>query len=112
MTFPPKLQELPIEAKWLITLVLTSFCFNHLAAAALVWEVTRDVAPSAQAHFAYKSFAALLRMTHQHAFGHGTMYFITGAIFLLAGCGRKLTLALITLPFIGAWADVASWFLL
>lgn len=106
------LRELPRPAKWLVTLVIISFALNHLFSAWLVWEVTTNVDPSAKEHFAYKTFAVLLRMAHQHTFGHGTMYFITSALFLFAGMPELLALALITGAFLGAWLDLASWFLL
>lgn len=110
--FNISLNELPRPAKWLITLVLTSFLLNHLFAALLVWQVTTQVDSSAKEHFAFKTFAVLLRMAHQHTFGHGTMYFITCALFLFAGMPEILTLTLITGAFLGAWLDLASWFLL
>mgnify|MGYP001562993617 CR=1 FL=1 len=95
-----------------MTLVLASFAMNHLWAALLVWNVTRHVDSSAHEHFSYKTLAALLRMAHQHSFGHGVMYFITGAIFLLADLPDRITLPLLTAAFVGAWLDSASWFLL
>lgn len=106
------LRGLPLQFRWLLTLVLVSFALNHLSSTALVWEVTRHVNTTAGEHFGYKTLAALLRMTHQHTFGHGTMYFLTGLIFLFAGWPRKATLVIVTLPFVGAWLDILSWFLL
>lgn len=106
------LKDFPLRARWLITLVLLSFALNHISSSVLVWEVTRNVDSSAKEHFTYKTLAALLRMTHQHTFGHGAMYFIAAAIFLFAGWSERKTLILITLPFVGAWLDIASWFLL
>ena len=106
------LRDLPLRARWLLTLVLASYALNHLTSAALVWEVTRHVDSTAKEHFAFKSLAVLLRMAHQHTFGHGTMYFVTSGIFLFAGLSDRVTLTLITLPFAGATIDLASWFLL
>ena len=110
--FGISLSTLPRTAKWLITLAIVSFGMTHLFAAALVWQVTTQVDASAKEHFNFKSFAVLLRMGHQHAFGHGTMYFLTGAVFLFAGISEFWTLALITGTFVGAWLDLTSWFLL
>ena len=107
-----KLNTLPLTARWLITLVLVSFALTHLFSMALVWEVTRNVDASAHEHFSYKSLAVLLRMGHQHTFGHGVMYGLTGAIFLFAGASQRWTLAVITGAFFGAWLDLGSWFLL
>jgi len=112
LNFQTRLSDLPLAARWLLTLALASFALNHLFAGWLVFEVTRNVDPSAKEHFAYKTLATLLRMAHQHTFGHGVMFFITGGIFLFAGFGLGTTLALVTLPFLGAWLDLASWFLL
>lgn len=106
------LSGLPRKAKWLVTLLLISYALNHVFSSLLVWEVTRHVDASAKEHFAYKTLAVLLRMAHQHTFGHGTMYFVTSAIFLFAGLGEALTLAVIAAAFAGAWLDLASWFLL
>ncbi|MBI4424942.1 MAG: hypothetical protein HY554_14515 [Elusimicrobia bacterium] len=107
-----ELGRLPRSARWLVTLVLLSFALNHLFAFWLVWETTTNVDASAKEHFAYKTFAALLRMGHQHAFGHGTMYFITSALFLLTGLPERFTIPVITAAFLGAWLDLGSWFLL
>ena len=38
-----------------------------------------------------KTLGALLRMGHQHTFGHGVMYFLTAAVFLFAGWPRRAT---------------------
>lgn len=108
----PRLMDFPVQYKWLITLLVISFALNHLSSGVLVWEVTRHASSSAQEHFENKTLAALLRMTHQHTFGHGTMYFLTSAIFLLAEFPAGWALAVITLPFAGAWLDIFSWFML
>lgn len=110
--FGVELYRLPRPARWLITLVLVSFALNHLFAGWLVWEVTNNIDDGAKEHFAFKSFAVLLRMAHQHTFGHGTMYFISGALFLFAGMSEGFTLAVLAAAFLGAWLDLASWFLL
>lgn len=106
----PTLDCWPLPARWLATLVLASYAANHAFASWLVWEVTRNAADSAQEHFSYKTLAQLLRMAHQHSFGHGTMYFLVGALFLFAGTSRRTALVLLTLPFLGAWLDIVSWF--
>lgn len=106
------LSKLPAQAKWLITLMLTSFMMTHLFAAMLVFEVTTHVNSSAKEFFAYKTLASMLRMAHQHTFGHGTMYFLTSAVFLLARPRNAVAIPLITGLFVGAWLDQASWFLL
>jgi hypothetical protein len=106
------LSVLPRKAKWLVTLVLLSFLLNHLFAVLLVREVTTRIDASAKEHFSYKSLAILFRMAHQHAFGHGVMYFITGAIFLFAEVSELLAIGLIGAVFIGSWMDIVSWFLL
>lgn len=112
MSAPSKetLSGLPFPFKWLATLMLASYAMTHGLAAILVWEVTTRVDSSAQEHFAYKTFAALLRMAHQHTFGHGTMYFLTGALFLLCGLPNRIAVPVVTGAFLGAWLDHASWF--
>jgi hypothetical protein len=110
--FGIKLADLPRKAKWLVTLVLGSFGLNHLFSAWLVWEVTHNVDAGAKEHFAFKTLAVLLRMAHQHTFGHATMYFITSAIFLLAELSETLVITIVTAAFLGAQMDLASWFLL
>jgi hypothetical protein len=106
------LRNLPLKAKWLVTLVLFSFLLNHAFAALLVREVTTQIDKSAKEHFSFKSYAILLRMAHQHTFGHGVMYIITSAIFLLAEVADLLAVVLTTALFFGAWADIAGWFML
>lgn len=108
----PRLGRLPRPLRWLLTLLLASFALNLLFSCLLVREVTRETASSAEEYFSYKSAAALLRMAHQHSFGHGVMFFLTGGIFLMAGRGERLSLALVTGAFLGAWLDLASWFLI
>ncbi|HXT01227.1 MAG TPA: hypothetical protein VN915_11165 [Elusimicrobiota bacterium] len=110
--FGVTLSSLPRKAKWLATLALTSFALNHLFAVALVWQVTTQVDAGAKEHFSYKSLPVLLRMAHQHAFGHGVMYFATGGIFLFADAPDWLAMLLFTMAFVGSWFDIAAWFLL
>jgi hypothetical protein len=110
--FGISLAALPRKAKWLITLVLCSFLLSHLFAALLVREVTTQIDKSAKEHFSFKSYAILLRMAHQHSFGHGVMYFIASGIFLFADAAEALTIALMTMLFAGSWLDILSWFML
>jgi len=110
--FGVTLSRLPRTARWLLTLMLASFALNHLFASAMIWQATRGSEATAKEFFAYKSLEALLRMAHQHVFGHGVMYFLTAGVFLFAGWPERWTLLLITAPFVGAWLDLASWFLL
>ena len=100
--FGVTLSALPRKAKWLATLALTSFALNHLFAVALVWQVTTQVDAGAKEHFSYKSLPVLLRMAHQHAFGHGVMYFVTGGIFLFADAPEWIALVLFTMAFVGS----------
>jgi hypothetical protein len=109
-TFGITLRGLPLKAKVLVTFVLLSFLFNHAFAVLLVHEVTTKVDPGAREHFSYKSLAILLRMAHQHFFGHGVMYFITAGIFLLADVAEWLTILLIFALFTASWLDIVSWF--
>ena len=112
MTTLPRLRELPRAAKLLVTAFLFSMGLNHIFASILTWQIAHSAAGSAKEHFQYKSLVYMLRMSHQHAFGHGIMYFALGGIFLLSVVPEPAKSVLILLPFIGATIDLSSWWLL
>jgi hypothetical protein len=97
--------------KALATGVLLFFTGVHGFALWLSHEVG-EAAGSAQAHFSYKDLIYLLRMSHQHLFGHGVMYFLTGALFLTTQGREEVKTAVVLLPFVGAGLDLGSWWLL
>jgi hypothetical protein len=98
-------------AKLLSTAVLVTYAGVHLFALWLARHVS-EVAGSAQTHFAYRDLTYLLRMSHQHMFGHGTMYFVTGALFLMTDVREGLKRGIVLLPFVGAGMDLGCWWLL
>lgn len=106
------LPGLPFSAKLLISAFLVSMAVNHAFAGWLSWEVANSAAGGAKEHFQYKNLEHLLKISHQHAFGHGAMYFLTGAVFLLCSWREKVKAAIVLLPFAGAMTDLASWWLL
>ena len=106
-----RVSDFPLSARLLASAVLVFFTGAHVFALWLSRNVG-EAAGSAQAHFAYKELIYLLRMSHQHLFGHGTMYFLTGALFLLTDAREKIKIVLPLLPFMGAALDLASWWML
>lgn len=107
-----RLARLPLNAKLLITTFLASMALNHAFGGWLAWEISHSAAGSAKEHFQYKNLIYLLRMSHQHAFGYGMMYAISGAVFLLSSWPDRLKAALVLAPFLGAMADLASWWMM
>jgi hypothetical protein len=105
------LRELPLSAKALITAFLVSMGLNHGFAGLLSYYIGNSAAGGEKEHFQYKDIVYLLRMSHQHAFGHGVMYTVLGAIFLLSTLPERLKTPLILLPFLGAGLDLAAWWL-
>ena len=85
---------------------------NHAFAGWLSWEIAHSAAGSAREHFQYKDLVYLLRMSHQHAFGHGAMYTLMGGAFLFSLWPEKVKAFFIVLPFVGATVDLASWWLM
>ena len=106
-----QLRHLPASAKALITAFLVSMGLNHAFAGWLSFEIANSAAGGEKEHFQYKTLVYLLRMSHQHAFGHGIMYFALGAIFLLSSLPERLKTLLILIPFIGAGVDLLAWWL-
>jgi hypothetical protein len=90
---------------------LLFFMGVHAFALWLAKAVTH-AAGSAQDHFAYRDLIYLLRMSHQHLFGHGVMYFIAGMFFLATPVRERTKAWIVPLPFIGAGLDLAAWWML
>ena len=108
----PSLPRLPVSARLLITAFLVSMALNHLFAGGLAWQLSHSELGSIKEHFQYKDLIYLLRMSHQHAFGHGIIYALLGAVFLLSSWPEKLKAAIILTPFLGALLDLSSWWML
>lgn len=106
------LGRLPRSAKVLITLFLVAVAANHVFSLLLAYHVTHEAFSSTEEYYHYQQDTRkLLRMSHQHAFGHGIMYLALGGIFCLASVREKWKLILIPAPFIGAGLDQTSWWL-
>ena len=111
MTGSWKTSEFSPAGRVLAACTLLFFIGVHVFALLLVRNVT-EAAGSAQAHFAYRDLNYLLRMSHQHLFGHGAMYFITGFLFLATPFPERLKAMVVPLPFLGAALDLTAWWLL
>ncbi len=111
MTSSWKVSAFTPAGRLLAACTLFFFIGVHVFALVLVRTVT-EAAGSAQAHFAYRDLTYLLRMSHQHLFGHGAMYFVTGGLFLATPFPEKVKAFAVPLPFLGAALDLASWWLL
>ncbi|MBI3013068.1 MAG: hypothetical protein HYY63_05520 [Elusimicrobia bacterium] len=108
-----QLTRLPVSAKVLITLFLTAVAASHVFSLLLSYHVTHEAFASTEEYFHYQQDTRkLLRMSHQHAFGHGIMYLMLGGILCLSRIKENWKLFLIPLPFLGAGLDQTSWWLL
>jgi hypothetical protein len=107
------LDRLAISAKILISLFLLSMTLNHIFALLLGYHITHEAFSSTEEYYYYQQDTRkLLRMSHQHSFGHGIMYFILGGLFYLTRTKETWKKFLIPLPFIGAGLDQTSWWLI
>jgi len=105
------LATLPGSAKLLILLYLIAIALTHLFAAGAIWQVTQVTFSGNPEYFRFAKPLHLFRMSHQHAFGHGTMYLLLGAIFLRTRVPEHLKVLGISLTSLGALADLVSWWL-
>lgn len=106
-----KLSSLNLPARILITLLIITYIMQHISSFLLVMHDV-DINMGAATVFENKSLLQMLRLTHQHLMGHGTMYFITSLIFLLTDAGNILKIALVTSVFAGSWGDLTGWWLM
>jgi hypothetical protein len=85
---------------------------NHIFSLRLAYHVTHEAFESTEEYYHYQQDTRkLLRMSHQHAFGHGIMYLMLGGMFCLTSIKEKWKRILIPIPFIGAGLDQMSWWL-
>lgn len=98
-------------ARLLVWAYLGATALTHLFAAGAIWQATQVAVQGNAAYFRYATLLHLCRMSHQHAFGHGTMYLILGAIALATRASARQKTLGIGLTFAGAVADLASWWL-
>lgn len=107
----PRLSALPPAAKLAVAFYLLATALTHAFAAGAIWQATRVAMTSNAEYFRYMKPLQLFRMSHQHAFGHGTMYLLLGALALCTRAGERLKVLGIALAGLGALADLASWWL-
>lgn len=108
-----QLNSLAKSAKILVSLFLFEIAANHIFSLLLAYHITHDAFSSTEEYFHYQQDTRkLLRMSHQHSFGHGVMYLIVGGLFCFTKVKEKVKLALIPTPFIGAGLDQTSWWLM
>jgi hypothetical protein len=105
------LAGLPRVAKLAALLFLLSVALTHCFAAGAIWQATRAAYAGAPEYFRRATVLHLFRMSHQHAFGHGTMYLLLSVLALLGRGSRRWKALGIALAFLGALADLASWWL-
>lgn len=107
------LRRWPVSAKILITLFLAATAANHIFSLLLTYHVTHEAFSSTEEYFHYQlDTRKLLRMSHQHAFGHGIMYLALGGIFCFTKVRERWKRILIPMPFVGAALDQSSWWLM
>ena len=97
------LTGLPSSAKLLIMFFLTATALTHLFAAGAVWQTTQVTFHGNAEYFRFAKPLHLFRMSHQHAFGHGTMYLLVGAIFLCTHATEWLKVLGVSLTSLGRW---------
>lgn len=111
-TPPVTIAGLPPAAKLLVIFFLGATALTHaFAAGAVFYTTTVSTAGHADYFRIVMKPLQLLRMSHQHAFGHGTMYFLLGALALATTAAPFLQALGIALTSLGAACDLASWWL-
>lgn len=106
------LSHLPNSFKFLITLSLIILGTVHLLAIFNVYLHTVVESASVEEYFSFMELADLVSLSHVHLFGHLTMYFLIGIVFLLTRFGERFKIAVISLAILGAYLDVLSWWLI
>lgn len=101
----------PDPAKVAVLFFLIATALTHAFAAGAIWQATRVAYQSNPEYFRYMSLLQLFRMSHQHAFGHGTMYLLLGLLLAATRAADWVKLLGIALTGLGALSDLASWWL-
>jgi len=76
-----------------------------------IWQATTVAMTGAPEYCRRATLLHLFRMSHQHAFGHGTMYALVGVLGLLTRAPESWRVLGVSLAFTGALSDLASWWL-
>ncbi len=108
-TPPILIQDFPSSAKVLATLTLISYGLVHIFALLEVYAVTKISFKSTSEYFFYMKLPKLMATSHAHFFGHGTMYFITSALFLFSKLNEFWKIVFISLALSAGLLDVSSW---
>lgn len=106
------LSRLSNSFKFLITLSIIILGIVHLLALFNVYLHTRVESSSVEEYFSFMELADLVSLSHVHLFGHLTMYFLVGIVFLLTRLGERFKIGVISLAILGAYLDVLSWWLI
>ncbi len=105
------LAALPGSWKLLVLFYLAATALTHAFAVGAIREATQVAMSGAPEYFRRATVLHLFRMSHQHAFGHGTMYFLLGALGLCTSARESVRVLGVALCFTGALCDLASWWL-
>lgn len=110
---PPavNLSRLPGGWKLLIVFYLLAVALTHAFALGAIWQATTVAMSGSPEYFRRATVLHLCRMSHQHAFGHGTMYLLLGALGMLTRAPERWRVLGLSLAFTGALSDLASWWL-
>lgn len=106
------LSRLPDSFKFLITLSVIILGIVHLLAFFNVYLHTKVGPFSVEKYFSSMGLTRLISLSHVHLFGHLTMYFLVGVVFVLTRVGERLKIGVISLAILGAYLDVLSWWLI
>ena len=109
---PVVLADFPDSAKMSLTLLLAAYGLVHAMGVGEAYLKSRNDFTSAGEYFYYMSLGKLVATSHAHLFGHGTMYFLTSALFLFSSVSERTKTLLIGLAMSSGLLDVASWWML
>ena len=106
---PILIKDFPTSAKVAATLTLISYALVHIFAFLEVYLVSRVSFKSTSEYFFYMKLPKLIATSHAHFFGHGTMYFVTSAIFIFSKLSELWKIMFISLALSAGLLDVGSW---
>ncbi len=101
----------PVPARLAVFFFVVATGLTHAFAAGAIWNATRVAYHGNAEYFRYMSLLQLFRMSHQHAFGHGTMYLLLGLLLAATRAPDRVKVLGVSLTALGAFSDLASWWL-